>query len=35
MDDESGCNCSQSSGAGGAFMVILGLFGFAATRRRD
>jgi MYXO-CTERM domain-containing protein len=34
-DDEGGCNCTQSPGAGGAFMLILGLFGFAATRRRD
>ncbi len=35
MDDDGGCNCRSSSGAGGAFMVILGLFGFMATRRRD
>jgi MYXO-CTERM domain-containing protein len=35
MEDDGGCNCTQSPGAGGAFMLILGLFGFAATRRRD
>ncbi len=33
-DDGGGCSCSTEPGMGGAAALLIGMFGFAATRRR-